>query len=556
VRRMDLIGEMKVVQRRTAERASDILCAGGRILLLCSVFLALGAGTVGAQQGGGTGAGLRNGTAGSFSEIIDGPANLLDAPVSRTEYVLGPGDGVALSIFGEMNALHQLAVTPEGTVVIPAVGVVDVLGLNLDEAQARVREQVLRFYRNIGIHLTLARIRQFRVYVVGDVVTPGAQVVSATTRVSEVVPAVLDTARVVMPRNVVLRRASGESLVVDLVRFQQTGDFHANPTMRDGDALIVPAVDRTVQIHGRVGFPGLYEHRPNETLAELLAIANGGSSFPSDASDTIRVSRAVERNRQEVHLFSRSDALGPRGAAFVLHPFDALYVPAVSEFGQQRTATITGQVHFPGTYPIHPEVTTVRELVEMAGGFTPDASLVTATLRRRGKDAPADRMQQLRSVPPELLSSRERRVLQAASQGGDAQVAVDFQQLFIAGDDAFNHLIQDRDSLSVPRRQQEVAILGAVLRPGLVQHVPGQDVRQLIQLAGGYGRNADRGGTVVVKAGSGVRVDAEDVRSLDPGDAIVVPYRERFDYLRALQTTSTVVTTITGLVLTFLAFVR
>jgi polysaccharide biosynthesis/export protein len=525
-------------------------------LLLIGLFLGTGAGVPAAQQVPGPGPGLRNGVPGNLSDMVGGAANLLDAPVSRTEYVIGPGDGVTLSMFGEINALHQLAVTPEGTVVIPGVGVVDVLGLNMDQAQARVREQVLRYYRNIGIHLTLSRIRQFRVYVVGDVMAPGAQIASATTRVSEVVPAVLDTARAVLPRNIVLRRASGESLSVDLVRFRQTGDFGANPMLREGDALIVPAVDRTVHIHGRVAFPGRYEHRPGETLAELLTIANGGGSFPADASDTIRLSRVMERNGQEVHAFSRSDALGGGGAAFIVEPFDALYIPAVSDFKQQHTATVTGQVRFPGTYPIRPEATTVRDLVALAGGFVEDASLTSASLRRKSAPGSENRLRQLQNVPAELLSSQERRVLQAGSRGGDNNVIINFERLFAEGEDAFNQVLRGGDSLSVPRQREEVTILGAVLQPGLVQHVPGADHNYFVRLAGGYGRNADRRDVVVIRAGSGSRINASDTRTIEPGDAIIVPYRERRDYLRALQTTNSVVMTTTGLVLTFLALFR
>lgn len=481
---------------------------------------------------------------------------LLDAPIGRTEYLLGPGDVIDLSIFGELNVLHRLPVTPEGTVVIPTVGVVDVLDLNLDQAQTRVSAAVLRYFRNVGIHLTISQIRSFKVFVVGDVPLPGVRIASAATRVSEVLPFEPDSLREVLPRNVLLRRASGEAITVDLVRFRQTGDLSANPTLREGDALVVPMVDRTVRVYGRVSFPGVYEHRSGESLAQLLGIANGGGGFPVDASDSIRVSRAVDRSRQQVYSFTQAEAAGDRGQGFVLEPFDAVYVPEISDYRRQHSATVEGQVLYPGTYPIQPDTTTVRDLVAMAGGFAPDASLTSASLRRQPQGDNGRRLRQLQNVPPELLTSQERRVLQAGTQGNDTHVVIDFQRLFVQGEDAYNQVLRGGDTLSVPRRQEEVAILGAVLQPGLVQHVPGQNVRHFVQLAGGYSRKADRGDVVVIKAGSGSRIDAGEVRSVDPGDAIVVPFKERRDYLRALQTTSTVVTTVTGLVLTFLAFVR
>lgn len=517
------------------------------------LLFAAGAGQVQAQRS--NGAGIDAAAVAPNIPATDAHLSaLLDAPVSRMEYALGPGDVVDLSVFGELNNLYRLTVTPEGAVVIPAVGVVNVLGLNLEDAQSRVREQVLRLYRNIGIHLTLSRIRHFKVYVVGDVGSPGVQVASAATRVSEIVR--WDTARTVIPRNIILRRGSGEVATVDLVRFRHTGDLSANPLLREGDALVIPAVDQTIQIHGRAAFPGTYDYRPGETLAELLAIANGGNRLPTDAADTLRLSRMVDRNRQEIHTFSHAEAFGPAGQAFVLRPFDALYIPRVVDYQQQHTATISGQVAFPGTYPIRPDTTTVRDLVALAGGFVPDASLTGSSLQRRPPATGERRLRQLQGVPPELLSSQERRVLQAGARGDDTHVVIDFQRLFAQGEDAYNQVLRDGDSLSVPRRSDEVVILGAVLQPGMVQYTPEQGVEHFVRLAGGYGRNADRRDVVVVRASSGNRLDASDARRIEPGDAIIVPFRERRDYLRTLQTTSTVVTTVTGMILTFLALTR
>src|SRR5215212_7892343 len=84
---------------------------------------------------------------------------LLDTPVSRTAYRLGPGDVLDVAIIGDPNTVQSVPVTPEGTVVIPRVGVAKVLGLNLDEAQSRVRDLVLRLFRGVEVSVTLSRVR-------------------------------------------------------------------------------------------------------------------------------------------------------------------------------------------------------------------------------------------------------------------------------------------------------------------------------------------------------------------------------------------------------------
>ena len=455
-----------------------------------------------------------------------------------------------IAILGDLTRVSTVAVTPEGTVLVPGVGLATVLGLNVDQAERRIRDVVLRYYRNVDVRVSLAQVRSFKVYLVGDVASPGVRNANAATRVSEVLPDAAADASV-KHRNVVLRRSSGDSLSIDLLRFRQTGDLSANPMLREGDAVIVPTIDQTVQVYGRVAFPGAYEYRRGETLAALLSVANGAGPFPADAADTIRVTRFVgpEQRDRDFRAFSRAQAAGAEGERFVLRPADAIFVPRIANFQVQKTAAIVGQVLRPGTYPIRPETTTVRELVALAGGFTTDASLADATLRRVPPVSEGQGARQLASVPQELLSSEERRVLQARTQADPTRVVVDFQSLFASGSDALDQTLESGDSLAVPVRRTGVAVLGAVLNPGIVPYATGQGIPYYVRLAGGYARRADRGGQAVLKARFGGRADARDprdIRQIDAGDQIVVPFRDRSRALQNFQTVAAIVGTITG----------
>ena len=481
--------------------------------------------------------------------ISGGP--LLDAPVSRTQYRVGPGDVLDVALLGDLTRVSTVVVAPEGTVLIPGVGITRVLGLNIDDAERRIRELVLHYFRNVDVRVSLAQVRSFKVFVVGDVPSPGVRAANAATRVSEVVPD--DTAPGgVRHRNVVLRRATGDTLSVDLVRFRQLGDLSANPTLREGDALVVPAVDQTVQVYGRVAFPGGYEFRPGETLAQLLTIANGGGNLPADAADSIRLTRFVRPEQRDLRVLSRQQALGVEGAAFLLRPGDAIYIPRIANFRVQRTASVLGQVLRPGTYPIRPETTTVRDLVSAAGGFTSDAAPANATLQRLLPASDAASVRQLANVPPELLTDQERRVLLTRSQGDPTRVVLDFQTAAAGRRDALDQPLEAGDELTVPVRRTGVTVLGAVTNPGIVPFAPGQSVDYYVGLAGGYARRADRRNQSVLKARLGGRADARDIRdirTIDAGDQIVVPFRDRSRRLENFQTLAAVIGTITGTLL-------
>lgn len=476
---------------------------------------------------------------------------LLDAPINRSEYRLGPGDLVDVTVFGDVSFQYSVPVTPEGTVVVPSVGVARVLGLTVDAAEDRVRNVVLRLYRNVTVNLTLSQVRSFKVYVLGDVPSPGTRTASAVTRVSEVVPGSARGDTGVVHRNVLLRRASGDSTLVDLARFSLLGDLSANPFLREGDALLVRAVEEFVEVYGRVTFPGKYEYRPGETLAEFLSLVNGGRGFPANAADTIRLSRFAGGQNQQVLPFATADALGATGRALVLRPSDAVFVPEIANFRVQRVATVTGQVVRPGTYPIRPDTTTLRDLVALAGGLTPQASLIGATLRRV---VPPQERTRAGALPDSALSSTERQISAIQRQETNL-VVINFQALLGEGNRAFDVPVRDGDALDIPERRNEVAVLGAVTQPGLVSYAPGRTVEQYVRLAGWYSRRADFKEAVILRAGTGTQLSAREVRQIDPGDQIVVPFRERRTILQRVQTTQALIGIVSGAAVTIATFI-
>lgn len=473
---------------------------------------------------------------------------LLDAPVSRSEYLLGPGDVLSVAIFGDVNQVETVAVSPEGSALVPGLGSVTVLGLNLDQAERRIAALAARFYINPDVTVNLARVRSFKVYLVGSVAAPGVRTATATTRVSELVP---PGGNGLQRRNVVLRRAAGPTEDVDLVRFVQTGDLRSNPMLREGDALVVPTVDETVNVVGTVQYPGAYEFRRGESLAELLSIANGAGPFPARAADTVRVSRVLDGGGRQVFAFSRGDALGGPGRGFVMVPFDAVFISEVSNFREQKLAQVSGEVRNPGTYPITPDSSTVRDLIEMAGGLTPNASLARVTLRRP-EAAPSGDPQAGPALPAEALTSDDRRVLAARAATDATLVSFDAERGTGPGQ-GLDQRLRGGDVLTVPERRDEVVVAGAVTRPGIVEYTTGASALEYVQRAGWLSRRGDWNDATVIRARTGARLLVSEVESIEPGDTIVVPFRNPTNWTARFQAVSAIATAVTGLILSAIA---
>jgi polysaccharide biosynthesis/export protein len=502
----------------------------------------------------------------SAAQIHTGP--LLEGEISRTDYLLGPGDILTLSIFGYRSDTYSLSVAPEGTVVIPAAGVVRVGRMNLEQAQQAVARQVRRFNREAEVNLSLAAVRSFKVFLVGDVENPGAREATPVTRVSELfalrhntqTPRPQTTMRDpegIIHRNVTVRRTNGTVIHADLARFLNLGELEHNPLLREGDVVTIPRVDRTVTVQGQVAYPGEYEYRPTDTLAELLRIVNGGDSFRADAADTLRLMRFSQDDpRGSVIAIALTEASDGVGRQLRIEPFDAIFVPRVGRYRQYTTAVIDGEVVRPGTYPIQPEVTTIRDLVDMAGGFTPEASLIDAVLTREPVIRPRDDVRRLENVPPEFLTRDQLRIAQVTGRADDRTVVVDFRRLFEQDADLYDVPLQSGDRIHVPPHRSQVTVLGAVGRPGIVSYQPGLSVDDFVAVAGGYNRRADRNSVVVLRAASGSQLDRREVETLDPGDQIIVPFREPVTAMQRMQQVGGIVNTVAGVVIAIYTITR
>lgn len=102
----------------------------------------------------------------------------MDMPVGP-DYVVGPGDGLNIELWGGISERLQRVVDREGRVALPEVGTVLVAGRNLAEAQECVQTALRTQFRDVQAEISLARLRTVRIYVVGDVQRPGAYDISS-----------------------------------------------------------------------------------------------------------------------------------------------------------------------------------------------------------------------------------------------------------------------------------------------------------------------------------------------------------------------------------------
>jgi protein involved in polysaccharide export with SLBB domain len=163
-------------------------------------------------------------------------------PVSPDLYILGPGDGLTITLWGEYDEVYELTVSAEGKISLPTIGELRVLGVTLTQAQALLHAEVVKYYRNVKSGISLTELRVFKVSILGAVKNPGIYEGTADGRVSDVI----DKAGGVLPggsmRHIEVRKSERVRANADLSAFLRRGMESANPYLRDGDIIFVPPV--------------------------------------------------------------------------------------------------------------------------------------------------------------------------------------------------------------------------------------------------------------------------------------------------------------------------
>ena len=229
-------------------------------------------------------------------------------------------------------------------------------------------------------------------------------------------------------------------------------------------------------------------------------------------------------------------------AHVALQPKDMVFVRVRSDWQQTPTVHAHGEIKYRGRYRIVRGKTRLKEFIEQAGGFTTEASLAEARVIRASfralKDPEYERLQAVARVSGLAdMSPSERAYLKTKGREQRGRLAIDFERLFLEGDESQNIILQGADVVFIPRQRRTVSVSGQLQRPGLVEFEEGRRVGFYLEEGGGYAFNADRRGARLIRARTGQREKLNKNLIVEPGDEIWVPEKEYRDVWGFVQDT-------------------
>ena len=299
----------------------------------------------------------------------------MDLPVGP-EYVLGPGDGVSVDLWGGVSRRFYRVVDREGRLSLPEVGPLLVAGKSLAEVQEAVQKTLRTQFRDVSADVSLSRLRAIRVYVVGDVVKPGAyDIGSLSTPLNALFAAGGPTGRGSLR---ILKHYRGNVLVqdvdvYDLLLHGVKGDIHR---LENGDTVMVPPLGPEITIEGMVRRPAVYEQKDEKSLADVLAL--GGGLLPAATLRHIEVQRTVAHEKQtmlnlDVPQDSLPEEVTKRLESFQIQDGDKIRIFPIAPYTQD-VVYLEGHVIRPGKYSFQKGMR-VTDLISSYKDLLPEPAL-------------------------------------------------------------------------------------------------------------------------------------------------------------------------------------
>ena len=264
-------------------------------------------------------------------------------------YLLGPGDEVAVSVFGLSQANYNFEINLEGYIQPPGMGRVYLKGLTLAQSKNVLRSKFAQYY-SFGpgeFEVTLTYSKVITVNVVGEVEGPGSMTIPATNTAFDALVAVGGPTDIGSVRNVKLLRNGVPPKEFDLYEYLKDPSVEGEFFLQDNDYIHVPIFERLVTIEGAVRRPMRYELKDDENVVSLVDYAGG---FLENAYlKNVQLTRYI--NDEEVIIDLDFRDLENTDSDFRLYSGDIVTVGVIAK-PFENFVEVSGSVEYPGKYEL------------------------------------------------------------------------------------------------------------------------------------------------------------------------------------------------------------
>lgn len=270
----------------------------------------------------------------SLAELEASVAAGISRPAEPTpEYCLGPGDELAITVFGQPELSGSYVLGPDGAIGFPLADTVDLGGMTRDEASTTLEDRLEAFFASRPrVAVNVSRYENNKAYVLGRVENPGVVELTGNGTLLQAIAQAgglpVREFRSFLARCAIIR-GRDEIVWIDLIDLLQGGNIALNVPLRNGDVVFIPdSEDATVFVMGEVETPGVVPIKVRLTAVQALALA-GGPTEDADLDEVwlIREDAFGESSEPIAIDFTRLLEHADFRENLELETGDVLYVP-------------------------------------------------------------------------------------------------------------------------------------------------------------------------------------------------------------------------------------
>tara|TARA_X000000368_G_C23058424_1_gene725357 strand:+ start:8973 stop:10886 length:1914 start_codon:yes stop_codon:yes gene_type:complete len=298
--------------------------------------------------------------------------NFFDNMPAPSDFKLGPGDEITLSLWGETNSRQTFIISREGLIYYKNIGFINLSNKTVKEAEILLINELSKIYSTLKddknstkLMIELGKLKSINIYFSGEIFQPGIHLVHPF---SDIFVALVQAGGVNQDgslRNIQLVREGNIIDKVDFYTFFNKGTSSPfNVRLIDGDTIHVPAVKDRIEIEGGVIRPGFYEILANEKVTDVISYAAGLKARALSTITIDTVIPVISRSSDDNALSSININLKDTDN-ISLNNGDLI---TIREMGTvDSKVEILGRVKNPGSYSAINM--TLKDILDIAGGF-------------------------------------------------------------------------------------------------------------------------------------------------------------------------------------------
>ena len=279
--------------------------------------------------------------------------NFFDNIPTPVDFVLGPGDEINLSLWGQVNLQESLTINKQGQVYFENIGLINISNMSLSEVEKIFEKKLSNIYSTITdgstqLNVELGKLKSINVYFSGQINNPGISIVHPF---SDVFTAIIQAGGIKKEgslRNVQIIRSNNVIASVDFYEFFSSGkNSFSKIRILDNDVIHIPTVSQRVEIKGEINHEGFYELQDSESLNDLVQYAGGLTKKAASSAIIDLIIPISERVGDSFAQSSRNINLAD-SSNIILNNGDAVNIMAISAVASK--VQVLGRVKNPGSY--------------------------------------------------------------------------------------------------------------------------------------------------------------------------------------------------------------